>query len=115
MQYFVISRTVKNDREKNSVVVLSNIFSITPIYLISTITTVTRMMMIITKIATIPIIVPIMTTKPVASSVPPCVLFTHTGGVASDVVASDVVGVIKSVLTVTSAKRQHQLRIVNTL
>ena len=105
MQYFVISRTAKNDREKNLKVVLYNISIITTIYLISTTTTITRrMIMFISKNATIPIVVPIMMTRSVASLV--FVLFTYTGGVATD-----SVGVIKSVVTITTTKRWYQLRI----
>ena len=60
--------------------------------------------MTITKIARIPLKVPMMLPQPAAGSVSPCVVFAHTAGVAGD-----VVGVVKTVVTITPAKRYYQL------
>ena len=57
------------------------------LYLISTITTMARKMMIITKVARIPLKVPMMLAQPAADgSSSPCVAASDTDGVSDDVV-----------------------------
>ena len=70
------------------------------IYLTTTNTIITRMMMINTKITSIPPKAPMMLPMSVDDSMSPCVVFIHTGGVSSD-----VVGVVKTAVTITPAKR----------
>ena len=70
----------------------------TSIHLISTSTTITRKMMIITKIARIPLKVPMMLAQPADGSLSPCVAITDIDGISDD-----VIGLVESEVTKTPA------------